>query len=134
MAQLKCLCSRWNDVGGDVRYCTACSKSLDVDDFAELIGLDEKAADEYVAAQRGGVDVAGCFVIAYGMAIASGAIVEQLGRRWAPIVTCFVFLFGFGGLATLQRRSRRRRMQYVVTKYQHLWSMPATFRPSIPKS
>ena len=123
---LCCLwCKTWCEVDESVRYCSACGKELGVDDFAELIRLNDEATAITKSLQS---TIQRYMVMALG-----GIFLASIFNRWGSLGTqTIVIVVGGAALvaAGLKELSARKRLKAM---YRQLQSSPNNFRPSVPK-
>ena len=124
MAQIKCQCGRWCGVEEDVRFCIGCGRPLDVEDFRELIEIDNEVAriDREFVAFGTRTMVLMAIVCILALAPISSAL-------WAFLVFDTINFFGLGIIFWKWYRTRK----HLRERYERIWSLPATFRPSVSK-
>lgn len=120
MAQIKCICHRWCDIQSDTRYCAGCGRSLDIETILFLVPLDQRATKELNSAPAD-IWSRSTMTILFGFLIIP---TSAHAVRWVMAITAFFFIWTF-----FMNWMRRR----IAKRYEKIYSLPETFRPSIPK-
>lgn len=129
MGQIICKCGRWCILEKDCRFCVACGSRLFVEDLGDLPELSEQASGAYVAvrvsAQSGGrTGMLSGFALAF--LLMQGGFVDEFWGLIIMISSCVAGIL-------LGRWKRSEMLKAIAVKYERIWSMPRTFRPSVYK-
>ncbi len=128
MAQIRCVsCDNWTQFVERMKFCIACGKPLDADDYQELIALDQKALHEFTAVEAPFLPIAGASM---GFGLMFEMFFHPLIPAYPGILVIPGFFLGWLFFAGILKNWQKKRL---VKRYERIWSLPNTFRPSVPK-